>query len=206
MPLVISDASTLIHLAALGRLGLLKEFYDKVVVPPSVWREVVEEGKGRAGGVEVERARREGWIEVEAIAATPLVQLLYRDLDAGEAEVIALAVDRRADLVLMDESDARQVAARFGLKKTGVIGILIRAKRVGKVQSLASELDRLRLQAGFWLDERLRGEALGGISMGYSMMGRSRRAYSRYGSGIEQVRRSVAARRRAGSVRQRPAR
>jgi predicted nucleic acid-binding protein len=114
MPLVISDASTLIHLAAIGRLGLLKEFYEKVVVPPSVWREVVEEGKGRAGGVEVERARREGWIGVEVIADTPLVQLLYRDLDAGEAEVIALAVDRRADLVLMDESDARQVASLRG--------------------------------------------------------------------------------------------
>jgi len=163
MPLVISDASTLIHLAAIARLGLLKEFYDKVIVPPSVWREVVEEGKGRAGGVEVERARREGWIVVEVIANTPLVQLLYRDLDAGEAEVIALAVDRRADLVLMDESEARQVAARFELKKTGGIGILIRAKREGKIQSLGAELDRLRLQAGFWLDEGLRGQALGAV-------------------------------------------
>lgn len=163
MPLVISDASTLIHLAAIGRLGLLKEFYGKIVVPPSVWREVVEEGKGRAGGVEVERAGQEGWIGIEAIADTPLIQLLYRDLDAGEAEVIALAVDRRADLVLMDESEARQVAARFDLKKTGVIGILIRAKREGKVQSLAVELDRLRSQAGFWLDEGLRSEALGAV-------------------------------------------
>jgi len=41
MPLVISDSSTLIHLAAIGRLTLLKEFYGKVVIHAAVWREVL---------------------------------------------------------------------------------------------------------------------------------------------------------------------
>ena len=80
MDLVISDSSTLIHLVAIGRLGLLKEFYGRITVPPLVWREVVEQGGGRAGAVEVERARQAGWIEVfsrcgcryvTAIAARP---------------------------------------------------------------------------------------------------------------------------------------
>lgn len=55
MGLVVSDSSTLIHLAAIGRLTLLKEFYGHITVPPAVWREVVEEGEGRAGSVEVDR-------------------------------------------------------------------------------------------------------------------------------------------------------
>ncbi len=45
MGLVISDSSTLIHLSAIGRLDLLKEFFKHVSIPPSVWREVVEQGE-----------------------------------------------------------------------------------------------------------------------------------------------------------------
>jgi hypothetical protein len=163
MPLVISDASTLIHLAAIGRLDLLKDCYGTVVIPAAVWREVVEEGKGRAGAAEVERAQREEWVVVEAVQDTPLKQLLCRDLDEGEAEVVALAVERSADLVLVDESDARRVAERFRLRKTGVIGILVRGKREGKIQSLARELEQLRLRAGFWVEEQLCREVLAAV-------------------------------------------
>ena len=60
MGLVVSDSSTLIHLAAIGRLALLKEFYGCIVVPPAVWREVVEQGGGRVGAVEVEQVRQGG--------------------------------------------------------------------------------------------------------------------------------------------------
>ena len=49
--------------------------------------------------------------------------LLSLDLHLGEADAIAPAIEQNADLILMDETDARQVAARFDLKKTGVIGI-----------------------------------------------------------------------------------
>ena len=88
MGLVVSDSSTLIHPAAIGRLALLKESYGHIMVPPAVWREVVEQGGGRAGAAEVEQARRAGWIEVAAPASTALLRLLRRDLDDGESEVI----------------------------------------------------------------------------------------------------------------------
>ena len=65
MPEAISDSSTLIHLAGIGRLELLKEFYGKILIAPAVWREVVEEGKGRTGAEGVEEARRLGWIREE---------------------------------------------------------------------------------------------------------------------------------------------
>ncbi len=160
MGLVVSDSSTLIHLAAIGRLALLKEFYGRITVPPAVWREVVEEGKGRAGAIEVEQARQAGWIEVVAPADTALLRLLGRDLDDGESAVIALAVEQRAALVLLDESDARRTADLYGLSKTGVIGLLIRAKQEGRIESLKPELDRLLHQGGFWIAERLYNRAL----------------------------------------------
>lgn len=163
MGLVISDSSTLIHLAAIDRLALLKEFYGRIAVPPAVWREVVEQGEGRAGAVTVEQARQTGWIEILAPADTALLQLLQRDLDYGESEVIALAVERGAELVLLDESDARRTAELYGLSKTGVIGLLIRARQEEYIVSLKVELDRLLHQGGFWLEDNLYHRALDAV-------------------------------------------
>lgn len=90
-----------------------------------------------------------------APADEPLVRLLARDLDAGESEVIALALERKASLVLLDESEARRIAERYGLTKTGVIGLLIRARREGLFDSLQAELDKLQRLGGFWIEDRL---------------------------------------------------
>jgi len=155
MPLVIADSSTLIHLASIGRLELLKEFYTRITMPPAVWQEVVTEGKGRVGAIEVERARSANWVSIADPQDDHLLRLLRRELDEGEAEVIALAVEREANLVLLDETEARSVADLYGLSKTGVVGILIRAKLEGKVESLRKELDALREQGGFWIAESL---------------------------------------------------
>ena len=163
MGLVVSDSSTLIHLAAIDRLALLNEFFERIVVPPAVWREVVEQGEGRYGAAEVEQARQAGWIQVLAPVDAALLQLLRRDLDDGESEVIALAIDQQAELVLLDESDARRIADLYGLSKTGVIGLLIRAKREGHIVSLKEELDRLLYQGGFWIEERLYDRVLDAV-------------------------------------------
>jgi len=80
---------------------------------------------------------------VLAPAEAQLLRLLRRDLGDGESEVIALAVEKRANLVLLDESDARRTADLYGLSKTGIIGLLIRAKQEGHIDSLKTDLDRL---------------------------------------------------------------
>ena len=160
MPAAVSDSSTLIHLAVLGRLGLLREFYDQVLIPPVVWKEVVEEGRGRAGAGEVEEASRSGWLKVMAPTDELLLRLLKRDLGEGEAEAIALVLEQKAEIILLDESDARRVADVCGLYKTGVIGLLMRAKREGKIDSLRQELDRLRQEGGLWISDDLYQQAL----------------------------------------------
>ena len=155
MPTVVCDSSTLIHLAAIGRLSLLQEFFEKLTVPEAVWREVVERGGERIGVTEVEAAVRAGWLHVHPVEASLLVRSLKQDLDDGEAEVIALALELEAELVLLDESEARRKAEAFGLKKTGILGILMRAKVEGKISALRPELDRLRTEGGFWIDDGL---------------------------------------------------
>lgn len=160
MPPVVCDSSTWIHLTRIDRLSFLEDFHGKIIVVPAVWEEVVDEGHGRPGSSELRDALESGWIEVIAPKNGPLVKLLQRELHKGESETIALAVERHAELVFLDESDARKVARIYGLKVSGVVGILIRAKLAGKIESLREELERLRNDGGFWIGKDVFDRAL----------------------------------------------
>jgi predicted nucleic acid-binding protein len=78
MPGAISDSSTIIHLAKIDRLNLLREFHKKIFIAPAVYNEVVQEGREWPGSFEVSQGRQEGWIEVVAPANRPLIDLLKK--------------------------------------------------------------------------------------------------------------------------------
>lgn len=163
MPTVISDSSTLINLAGIGRLHLLHEMFGKVIIPPSVWDEIVLAGTTMPGASEVREAWGNGWIIIIKPDNTAVVDLLGQGLHRGEAESIALAVEQCADLILLDDADARLAAVTFDLFKTGVIGILIKAKADGKIESLRVELNNLMENMGFYIDESLYRRALSSV-------------------------------------------
>jgi len=149
---VVSNASPLISLALAGQLDLLRQLYGELVIPESVWREVVLEGAGQPGAKEVETAE---WIRVQSAANRELVQALRQELDAGEAEAIALALQIEAELLLMDERLGRETATHMGVRCVGLIGVLIEAKRRGVVNHIRPLLDTLQNTAGFWMTEEL---------------------------------------------------
>lgn len=159
---VVANASTLIGLSSIGRLALLHErFPDGVLIPPAVWKEVVEQGEERPGAREVARAN---WITVRDVTAREIVQLLEMELEDGEAEAIALAHEVRAEVVLLDERDARRAAKQLGVRALGTVGILIWARRMGKLASLQEALDALQNQAKFRISQSLYERALGEVS------------------------------------------
>jgi len=125
---VVADSSVLIGLGTIGQLGLLQKKWGEIIVPRAVWKEVVEEGAGQPGAREVASAN---WIKIENIRDQAIAKLLQGELDEGEAEALALAKEIGADIVLMDEKDARQAAERLDLRVLGTVGILIWAKRKG---------------------------------------------------------------------------
>jgi uncharacterized protein len=150
--IVVCNASPLINLAWLGRLNLLRHLFTTIIVPEAVRQEVLIAGKGKPGAGEVEAA---SWIAFAAVQNMPLVHALSQDLDAGEAEVIALAVERAVDWVIMDERLGRQTAAHFGLRCIGTIGVLVAAKRNGAIPEIRPDLERLKFQQGFYISESL---------------------------------------------------
>lgn len=152
---VVSDSSVLIHLARIDRFSLLRRLYSEIIIPRAVWRETVDEGNSRPGAPETRLARKANWLTVASVEKkTGIHRLLRQILDAGEAETIALAYEITADLVLLDESAARHQAGRLGLRKTGSIGVLLRAKRECLIDEVRPELDALRATS-FWIDETL---------------------------------------------------
>jgi len=150
---VISNASVLIGLSSIGMLLLLRErFPEGILVPEAVWREVVDEGAERPGAREVSAAN---WIKVQKVKDKRMVGLLRAELDEGEAEAIALAHEVGADVVLLDERDARRAAMRMGRKVLGTVGILVWGKQTGKLVSLREQLDAMRSQGKFRISQRL---------------------------------------------------
>lgn len=150
---VVANSSVLIALSAIGRLSLLLErFPDGLLIPDAVWREVVETGRGRPGAPEVREA---SWIQRRAVRDWDYVRLLCTELDAGEAEAIALARQEQADVVLLDEKEARRVARRLGMRVLGTVGLLIWARQQGLIQNLREELQTLQERGGFRLSQEI---------------------------------------------------
>ena len=152
--LVVSNTSPLLNLAIVGHLPLLRQQFGEVWIPPAVIEELRVEGD-LPGSHAVREAIGAGWLRVEEVQDHALARVLQRDLDGGEAEAIALALQMKANRVLLDEREGRRVAKSLGLKVTGVLGILLQARREGHLQSLQEAMEELQEQAGFRIGQEL---------------------------------------------------
>jgi predicted nucleic acid-binding protein len=150
--IVISNTSPLVNLANIEKLNLLKDLYGRVIIPQAVYNEIVVAGSGQQGATEVETF---DWIEVKQVSNQQLVTTLQVDVDVGEAEAIVLAVELKPDLLLLDERKGRLVANRLGIKFTGVLGLLIEAKRKGLIPAVKPIMDDLIGLVGFRVSPNL---------------------------------------------------
>lgn len=145
MPGVVSNSSPLIHLAKIREIEILKVFYQRILIPESVYHECVTEGKNREDALLIRQA---DWIEVRSVRDERLVRALQQEIDRGEAKTIVLALEVGADLVLLDDYEARQKARLYNLRITGTLGVPLRAKHQGKLASLKGAMEKLK-EAGF---------------------------------------------------------
>jgi predicted nucleic acid-binding protein len=152
MPVVVSDTSPVRALAHLGLLRVLPSLFGRVLIPPGV---VTELATPPAGMILVTAADLP-FADVRAPADHVRVAALKAQLDLGEAEALALALEVRADLVLIDEAAARATAASLGLTYTGALGLLVRAKRAGLIAEVRPLLDSLEHGLRFFIDDPLR--------------------------------------------------
>ncbi len=150
--IIVSDTSPINNLAAINHVHLLQQLYGTVLIPEAVYRELTDPNFPVAGAIEVQTFI---WIQTRPVEDRILVEALSNELDIGEAEAIALALEMKADQVLIDERRGRMIAARLNLAYTGILGILVEAKSQRLISAVKPLLDALINQAGFWVAEPL---------------------------------------------------
>jgi predicted nucleic acid-binding protein len=126
MAVVVSDTTPLHYLILVGQETILQKLYGSVIVPPAV----LEELGHSSAPVQISNwaANPPGWVKVSAPSSIPD---RYGALDFGERQALALAVEIKADLVLLDDKVARRVAQREMMRVKGTLGIVADAARAG---------------------------------------------------------------------------
>jgi predicted nucleic acid-binding protein len=154
--IVINTGPIIALVAATGSLNWLSALYRIVTIPHEVFAEI------DAGGPDNPEA-------AAVLAATDVIRLLepadsisvalLHELDLGEASVIHAALGHHIPTVAIDEKAGRRIARLNGLKVTGSLGILIRAKKQGLIDNLTDCIARMR-DKGIWISPSLIQQAL----------------------------------------------
>lgn len=140
---IVSNSSPLIAFAAIERLDLLPALFESVLIPPAVALEI-------SPSIPTLPA----WLRVQSLRMPPPPTVLRRSLGPGEREALALAVEIRAERILLDDRPARRAAQELGLVVTGAAGILIAAKRHGLIHQIRPHLDGL-IEKSFFIGSDL---------------------------------------------------
>jgi len=153
---IVVNTGPVIALEACGQLSLLGALHSRVIMPADVAFELAQGATSGSSGPRFPSSSE--WVEILSATAPP-PPLLAAYLDPGEAAVIALALEQEISLVLIDERRGRMVARTLGLRVTGSVGVLLRAKKEGRLPSVRQCIDEMRVK-GVWLSEQLRRSAL----------------------------------------------
>ncbi|MCG6154082.1 DUF3368 domain-containing protein [Leptospira bandrabouensis] len=143
MPDIISNTSCLILLTKIQQLELLKSLYKSIIITDTVKAEF---GENIPNFIKIKNPNQEF-----------SVKSLEQILDSGEASTIALALESKDSLVILDDLKARKIAKNLGLKITGTLGILAKAKKLGIIDDLEKQINELQ-RKGIWISESVINE------------------------------------------------
>lgn len=138
---VVADAGPLIGLARVGLLDLLRQLYERVLVPVEVFEEL-RTADDRPGSRGLRAALEAGWLSVAPVE-TQGAESLSLALGPGEAAAILLAAQGPCRFLLLDERRGRAVAKGRGLRVVGTGGVLVAAKEKGLIDRVSDALEQL---------------------------------------------------------------
>lgn len=140
---IVSDASPVTSLIQVGQLELLNAVFGQVVVPRAVYNELCKV-PGQQTIID-----QQNWLFIDHAKDLKHVKTLENELDAGEAEAIVLALEMKADYLVIDEFKGRNKAEEIGLKIIGSLGVLLQAKQKGLISAVKPLIDDLIQKAEF---------------------------------------------------------
>jgi predicted nucleic acid-binding protein len=155
--IVVADTSVILNLCRVQHEHLLKELFQRVLIPARVAAEFA-----RLAGAQARFAGLvlPAWINVLSDPSSVPSSLIQANLDPGESAAIALCLNEKADALLIDEALGRRAAEGLGLRTIGILGVLIESRKRQLIPSVKNLLDRLEKDAGFWVSPNLRIKVL----------------------------------------------
>lgn len=158
---VVSDTSPILYLLLIDQIDLLPRLYQTITIPEVVQIEM--QAKGAPTALQSWITHPPDWLEI-----TPHLEADYtqqpqlpqlRRLQAGEQAAIALALSLQADLLIVDDLDARRTAQDLGLSIVGMLGILGEAAKRDWID-FPNVLNRLLQETNFRLSPQLARDLL----------------------------------------------
>ncbi len=157
--IIVSDTSPISNLIVVGSIDLLPQLFGRIIIPDMVYQELLANGIHHPV---TQTVMTVDWLDVQSVRDLSQVMTLQRDhkLDPGEAQAIVLALELKATQLLIDERLGRKTAKQQGLRMTGILGVLLAAKRQGLIPIVRPILDRLISEANFRISNQLYDETL----------------------------------------------
>ena len=151
--IVVADTSVILNLCRVQHEHLLQQLFKRVLIPAEVAGEFARLTKiqKRFSGLVLPN-----WIEILPAPKSFPTEVIEAQLDIGESAAIALCLNQKADVLLIDEKAGREVATRLGVRTVGILGILVEARDQKLISSVKVLLDRLESEANFWISSDLR--------------------------------------------------
>jgi predicted nucleic acid-binding protein len=155
MPEAIANTSPLLYLHRIRVIHWLGTLFSSVWVPRAVGKELAE---GRQKGYDVPDVELLAWLQIVEPRGAPH-EWLSLDLGPGELAAMALALENRGRVVLLDDALARRTAQAAGLTVWGTLRVLLESKSAGLTDRIAPLVDELRA-TGMWVSDDLRKRLL----------------------------------------------
>jgi len=157
--IIVSDTSPISNLILVNHIHLLPQLFGTLIVPEAVYQELLANGIHHPV---TETLQVADWLEVRSVTDQQQVEALEQDynLDSGEANAIALALELQATQLLIDERLGRLEAKRRGLRITGILGVLLAAKNKTLLSEVRPVMDALIQKANFRIKPQLYDEVL----------------------------------------------
>ena len=147
--IVVSDTSPVSNLLQVQHEKILQELFGEVVIPPAVRDELIRY-----------HSVLPDFLRVASPTSVQNPSVETSQLDPGETEAIALAMELDADFLLIDEKLGRTAAKDRGVRVIGLLGVLLLGKQRGLLVSVGEVLERLTNEAGFFVSAKVKAQVL----------------------------------------------
>jgi len=161
--IVISDTAPIISFGKINKLSLLKELYHTVYLPTEVWEELIypltQNHSNIPEDIRLELdAKAAGWLIVKNPEKEESIELalsLSQQLGLGESYAIALSSELSADLLLINDRKARDMAIELGINTKWTTEVLIDAVSKKLISSF-DDFERIlnaMIDNGLWIEK-----------------------------------------------------